>query len=426
MVPLAIVDVPIVIYLPVFYSKEIGIDIGLVGLIFVLARIWDGITDPLIGWLSDRTSSRYGRRKPWVVLGTPFLMVSIWFAFNPAADVGAVYATFWMFCLFLTTTIVFIPYLSWGAELSSDYDTRNVVTGYREVAGMIGNVAVAAGPVLLLAADAPVREVLFYLIVATFVLFPVTLLPMAISLPDPPRSIISKFSLTKAWGLLIHNRPFRLLTIVVILTGMAFGVLNSLAIFLVDEGLGLSDKFFTLFLIEYLSAIALSPFIVKLARRFGKRAVMTGGLMIFVLALVTFAFGPRMNFLFAAIGICFLGLGIVTTAIVSTSMLADIVDYDTVSSGEKRAGLFMALYKFATKFSMALGIGIAYGILDLIGYDAKGDNGEFGIYAIKAVGLGLPALFLFPGIFLIARFPIDKRKHQLILQEIENAEGTQS
>ncbi len=66
MVPLAIVDVPIVIYLPVFYSKEIGIDIGLVGLIFVLARIWDGITDPLIGWLSDKTSSRYGRRKPWV------------------------------------------------------------------------------------------------------------------------------------------------------------------------------------------------------------------------------------------------------------------------------------------------------------------------------------------------------------------------
>jgi len=66
MVPLAIVDVPIVIYMPVFYSKEIGIDIGLVGLIFVLARIWDGITDPLIGWLSDKTSSRYGRRKPWV------------------------------------------------------------------------------------------------------------------------------------------------------------------------------------------------------------------------------------------------------------------------------------------------------------------------------------------------------------------------
>ena len=86
----------------------------------------------------------------------------------------------------------------------------------------------------------------------------------------------------------------------------------------------------------------------------------------------------------------------------------------------------MALYKFASKFSMALGVGIAYGVLDLIGYDAKGGNGEFGIYAIKGVGLGLPALFLLPGIFLIARFPIDKRQHQLIREKIELAEAAQS
>ena len=151
-------------------------------------------------------------------------MVSIWFAFNPAPDVGVVYATFWMFCLFLSTTVVFIPYLSWGAELSSDYDGRNVVVGYREVAGMIGNIAVAAGPVLLLAADAPVREVLFYLLVISFVLFPITALPMAMFLPDPPRTISSKFSIAKAWGLLGTNRPFRLLTIVVMLSNLAFGV----------------------------------------------------------------------------------------------------------------------------------------------------------------------------------------------------------
>ena len=108
----------------------------------------------------------------------------------------------------------------------------------------------------------------------------------------------------------------------------------------------------------------------------------------------------------------------------STSILADIVDYDTVSSGEGRAGLYMALYKFASKFSMALGIGIAYGVLDLIGYDARGGNGEFGIYAIKSVGLGLPALFLVPGIFLIARFPIDKHEYHLIRQKIDKAEGS--
>lgn len=427
MVPLAIVDVPIVIYLPVFYSREIGIDIGIVGLIFVLARIWDGVTDPLIGWLSDKTHSKYGRRKPWVVIGTFFLMVSVWFAFNPATDVGAVYATFWMFCLFLSTTVVYIPYLSWGAELSSDYDGRNIVVGYREVAGMIGNIAVAAGPVFLLPADASVRSVLFYLIVVVFVLFPITVAPAAIFVPDRPRKkVTSKFSLADAWRLFGNNRPFQMLVGAVILAGVAMGILNSLAIFLVDEGLGLSDKFFTLFLIEYLSAIALSPVIVRLAKRFGKHQVFCGALAVFVLSLALFAFGPRLNFLFAAVSIGILGCGMVAIFIMATSILADIADYDTVSSGEKRAGLYMSLYKFASKFSMALGVGIAYGALDLIGYDAKGGNGEFGIFAIKLVGLGLPALLLLPGIFLMARFPIDRHEHRLLREKIALADGARS
>jgi GPH family glycoside/pentoside/hexuronide:cation symporter len=427
MVPLAIVDVPIVIYLPVFYSREIGIDIGIVGMIFVLARIWDGVTDPLIGWLSDHTHSRYGRRKPWVVIGTLLLMASVWFAFNPGPGVGAVYATFWMFCLFLSTTVVLIPYLSWGAELSSDYDGRNVVVGYREVAGMIGNIAVAAGPVFLLPADASVRTVLFYLIVVIFVLFPITATPAAMLVPDHPRQLVtSKFSLAGVWRIFRGNRPFQMLVGAVVLAGIAMGILNSLAIFLVDEGLGLPDKFFTLFLIEYLCAVAMSPVIVRLARYFGKHQVFCGALALFVLAMALFAFGPRVNFLFAAVSMGILGCAMVSVFIMATSILADIVDYDTVDTGEKRAGFYMALYKFASKFSMALGVGIAYGALDLIGYDAKGGNGEFGIYAIKWVGLGIPALLLIPGIFLMARFPLNRRQHRLIREKIKLSEGVQA
>ncbi|MCP4044887.1 MAG: MFS transporter [Gammaproteobacteria bacterium] len=425
-VPLAIVDVPMVIYLPVFFSREIGLDIGLVGLIFVVARIWDGITDPLIGWLSDKTLLKSGRRKPWVLIATPLLMVSIWFTFNPPPGVGAVYVTFWLFSLFLCWTAVYIPYISWGAELSTDYDGRNVVVGYREAGTMIGNIVVAAGPVLLLAADAPIRQVLLYIMVAAFVLFPLTLAPLGLTVPDRPCSQASKLSMMKALRLLGGNKPFQRFVIVVTLAGLGIGVLNSLAIFLVDDGLGLPDRFFTLYLIEYLCAIALVPFVVRAAGRFGKHRTMSGGMVAFVLALAMFAFGPRMNFPFAAVSIGILGVGILTIFMMSTSVLADIVDYDTMSSGEKRAGLFMAVYKFAAKFSMALGVGIAFGVLDLLGYDAQGSNGDSGVFVIKLVGLGVPALVLLPGIFLIARFPIDKQQHRLIRQKVEDMEDEQA
>ena len=137
------------------------------------------------------------------------------------------------------------------------------------------------------------------------------------------------------------------------------------------------------------------------------------------LALFIFAFGPRESFFFAASAIAILGVGFAALLLMPTAILADIVDYDTVASGEKRAGLFMAIFKFSSKVSMALSVGIAYGILDLIGFDAQGGNGEFGILAIKSVGLGIPALFIIPGILLMLRFPIGRKEHAEIRKKIE-------
>jgi len=420
-VPLTMVDVPVLMYLPVLYSRDIGISIGLVGLIFVLARIWDGVTDPLIGWLSDKTSSKYGRRKPWIVLSVPLLMISTWFAFNPPDDVGPVYVTFWLFCFFVSWTAVFIPYLSWGAELSGDYNDRSKVVGYREVCTMLGHMAVAAGPVVLLANDAPVQQVLFYLIAVTFVLFPITLASLASFVPDRIHTGASKVSVLEALQLLGANRPFRLFIIVIVLANLALGMLNPLVIFMVDEVFGLSEQFFKLYLVEYLSAIAFSPLVVYAAGRIGKHWTLSVGLAMFCLALIVFAFAPRENILFAVIGVSVLGGGFSALFIMPTSMLADIVDYDTVTSGEKRAGLYIAVFKFATKFTMALSVGIAYGILELIGYDAQGGNGEFGAFAIKLVALWIPALILLPAIVLISRFPINKHEQELIRQKIERS-----
>ena len=160
--PLSIAELPIVIYLPTFYAKEIGLNIGLVGLVFLLARLWDGFSDPVIGTLSDRINSPFGRRKPWVIVGAPLLMGATWFLCNPPDQVGLLYLGFWAVLFYTALTIVKIPYWSWGAELSSDYEERSRITGFRESGSMIGNIIVAAAPLLLLPNDAPIRDVLFF------------------------------------------------------------------------------------------------------------------------------------------------------------------------------------------------------------------------------------------------------------------------
>ena len=163
--------------------------------------------------------------------------------------------------------------------------------------------------------------------------------------------IATSFSLKKSWSLLVLNKPFQRLVLVVCLAGVCLGVLNSLAIFIVDDGLGLPGAFFTLFLIEYVAAIACTPLIVRLANRFGKHWVMSGGMAVFAFSLVLYALGPRESYLLAVAGIALLGCGMMSMLMMGTSILADIVDFDTITSDDKRAGIFMAFYKFASKFS---------------------------------------------------------------------------
>src|SRR5262245_10344594 len=111
--PLCLAVVPIVNYLPAFYAQELHLNVALVGLVFLAARLWDGASDLLVGWLSDRSTSRFGRRKPWVVLGAPFLMVSTWFLCNPPEGAGLGHLALWAAFFYSAWTAMYIPFLSW-------------------------------------------------------------------------------------------------------------------------------------------------------------------------------------------------------------------------------------------------------------------------------------------------------------------------
>ena len=273
--PVAIAELPIILYLPAFYAKEVGLSIGMVGLVLLIARLWDGITDPIIGGLSDRTRSRYGRRKPWVILGVPLWMIATWFLCNPPQQVGLVYLFFWAVLFYVSHTIVKIPYWSWGAELSSSYEERNKVAGFRESGSMLGNLIVAAAPVLLLPKDAPVRDVLLLILIMLIILIPTTVAPLTIATPDPKPVAKPAFDLVRILKELFQNRPLIRFLGVMLCLYISLGVINSVAIFMIDIGFGLPSAFFSLFLIEYVAAIIAAPILVKLASRIGKHVVLT-------------------------------------------------------------------------------------------------------------------------------------------------------
>jgi Na+/melibiose symporter-like transporter len=111
--------IPMALYLPFFYSRDLGLDIADIGLLLMVARISDVITDPLIGWLSDRTKTRWGRRKPWMVGGAPIMMIAAYQLFAPSVTVTNTYLLVWSVVLWFGWTLINISYFAWGRSFQT-------------------------------------------------------------------------------------------------------------------------------------------------------------------------------------------------------------------------------------------------------------------------------------------------------------------
>ncbi|MCW5732025.1 MAG: MFS transporter, partial [Alphaproteobacteria bacterium] len=185
-VPLAAAGIPLFIYLPVFYSREMGLDLAAVGAILFLARVWDVITDPLVGILSDRTRGRFGRRRPWILAGTLPLVLAIHALFLPPSGAGAAHLLVWIMILYLAWTMITLPYQSWGAELSADYDERTRIAGWREGGVILGTTIATSLPILVTGQDGNAGPVLVILGWLVIVALPVAVLLALALTPDEP------------------------------------------------------------------------------------------------------------------------------------------------------------------------------------------------------------------------------------------------
>ena len=149
---LAIIGIPVYVYIPKFYTDVVGIDIALAGFMLFGVRIFDALTDPVMGSLSDRTRSRFGRRRPYIMVGSFFIAVALLFLFNPPVTTllwSNVWFAFWIYSLFLFWTLVTVPYESLGPEITYDYDKRTALFAWRDGFLIAGTLVAAASPALV-------------------------------------------------------------------------------------------------------------------------------------------------------------------------------------------------------------------------------------------------------------------------------------
>jgi len=408
--PLAILIVPLYNYLPSFYASEIGLSMSAIGLIFFASRLWDGILDPVIGILSDRTRSRWGARKPWIAVGAVVLIATSYLVCVPPAGAGYGYLTATLFLLYVAWTCVQIPHLAWGAELADDYLGRSHVVAVRETFFMLGILSAVVLPVLLFGtAELDLRKVMFLYAVLVAVLLPITTgcaiyFTPAVSVSNANSGLLWTDALTILKG----RSAFRRICASYFLMQLGLTVYDSVVLFLVTKVLALPQYFLLLATLQFVVTIVSMPLIARLGKRWDKHVLLAGFTVLFPTGCAVLALAPVGGIAVPIVAYILIGVSVAPYRIMPTSMAADCAELDFRESGTDRTATHMAVVTFFAKLALACGVGLAFPLLDVIGFSGKGQNSDAAQYGLRALVLVIPAVFMMASLFTLRRYPLNR------------------
>jgi Na+/melibiose symporter-like transporter len=409
--PLAALNLPLYVYLPAFYAGQVGLGLATVGLMLFAARLLDTLSDPLIGELSDRRPSRFGRRRPWLVAACPLLLIGSWMLFVPGVGADAGYLFVWTSVAYVAWTMMLLPYAAWGAELSGDYHERSRITGAREGFVIVGILFATGGPALLGIDAADQGRVLRLLAISMTVDLPATLVLLLLFVPEPPVAREEPLSMREGWRVARRNRPFVRLIGAHFLNGIANGLPATLFILFVGNVLQMPERAGPLLLLYFLAAVAGVPLWLRLSYRIGKHRAWAGSML---WACMVFVWVPLLglgDFWPFLLICCLSGLALGADLALPASIQADVVDLDRLESGRRRTGLFFAAWSMVSKLSLALAVGIAFPVLDLIGFEAGGQNTGTALFGLGALYGLLPVAIKLAATALVWNFPLGAGTH---------------
>ena len=474
--PLAMVALPMAVYLPAVYADAEGFGLGLafVGLVLVIARLFDGVTDPLVGFLSDRTRSRWGRRKPFILLGTPIYILGICLLFVPpftfseisiwGVEINSGYP--WMLAMLIVTyigsTIQDVPYSAWGAELSKNYHERTLITSWREGFAVTGALIGAFTPaIIFFFGYSKPTDAVYFLSMAIALVMPLLILNMLISVPefDVVETKAAPIPLKESFHYVWKNEPYRRLIIVFLFSTIGAAMTNTLSFFFVKHVL-LAGALFGFYLAPYfISQLVSIPLWFKLSRRIGKhRATMVAigwyalwSCMIPLIAIAPvewfdafqiknilaflpedayatavsyFEGKPTGKFLFFIIVMCLKGSSIGALSALPYAMAADVIDVDTSMTGKSQGGAYFSIWSMTRKLAYALGLFIGTNLVVFWGFDSLADplnttNTTYSLLMLAITYSVIPALFKFVAMPLLWNYPLTEERLAEIQVEIE-------
>lgn len=431
-------------FLLFFYTNVTMLSPSLAGLALALGRVWDGINDPLVGYLSDNTTSRFGRRRPYLFASVIPLGVTFYLLWSPPEGLGSwgnfVYLAAAYMIMDGCFTFYSTPYLALGAELSRDYHERTQVVTSRAVVHSLGALLAlicfsrvvgvsptvlqeSAGAVPLTQAPAVLRSgfaQMGALLAGTMVLSGIIAFygtrEIVFAGSNQPMSFAAFF---RTFASTLRNRPFRIKLLSFAFLVFAWALHQPLTLYVYRDWLAMEEHIPTIMTLFFLSMMLSLGIWGRLAGRIGKNRAFQFCLAWSVAILLLFPFmRADMPYQWFYVFIVFIGLGAGGYAL-PASIVADIIDYDELQTGQRREGAFFGFWTLIMKMMGALAIAAVGFGLDAIGYQPNRQQTGATLVGLKILYGPVPACFLLLSLLIFLRFPLTRESHVAIQQQLQ-------
>lgn len=407
-------------YLMFFYADTLHVSPTAVGAMMLLGKAWDAFTDPAMGYVSDTTRSRWGRRRPYVLIGAIPMGFCFYLLFSPPDWLSHNQLLWYLLAVSLALytffTIFTIPYLAWGAELARDYHERTAVVQIRALCGLVGGIVGSSLPLVLVGAALTARAGFAHMGLLIGIGVALAALVPALTVRDDGRDRLPTASFGHFLGGLRHtfaNRDFRIIFLTFCLMTVSAGMGTAIQIIVVKYRLGLEAQF-PIIALTFGLAFALSfPFWLGLSQRIGKTRAMRLGLVMGCVA----PFGwvlvqpGQLGAMLVFMVVAGAATGCLTLA---GSQAIDVVDVDELQTGEQRAGAYFGIWAFGLKLAVAVGQFLAGLLLDVVGYVPESAQDPDTLWWLVMLVGPLQALVTFAGLLIFRRIRFEESDVRMV------------